>query len=460
MIDNALYVQVSNVEGGVIGFSVVDLDNFGSTLDFEECEMKFGDLPSTNVQIGDQALHCLISFDKRLTCLLFNRATVIEDEYFCELVGYMGVELHSALGIDILLRRFSDAKAGEILRIEIERLPRGTIQKEIVYLFLCADQEVRSRELIHFRRFADVLLLRDGSLHVGLSADMELFSSSKLLRRLCNVFRPEEITDLRRSSVVASIGDTGETLQDSEKPKASQVSGWSPRKRPNKVQLGDFSGEDIVRLRTRLGYSRSEFAHVLGVSENRIKRWETNFIDRPIGYSSTKLDKLMRERRKEKRSVGKWLIKGGKGRQRNAQKVLRFLEGKDEIRIFGSFSRQKKQLVYLAVNPYIDFDHNSLTARSIDNASLDTVHAKLGGVMQVLPRVEATLSLKYIYATSKNLDEVGFVGVGSPVAKNTFNWMQSLITLVGFDKNYDPPDPPSIGSLRDVEIYVKKIFEK
>jgi DNA-binding transcriptional regulator YiaG len=52
-----------------------------------------------------------------------------------------------------------------------------------------------------------------------------------------------------------------------------------------------FRKRDVVRLRTRLGLSREEFAKKLGVSASIVEKWERG-LHKPRGLSLRALDRL------------------------------------------------------------------------------------------------------------------------------------------------------------------------
>ena len=355
--DNRLYRQESNQGNEIVGFEEIDEDFFGIHLTFSDVDEVIGEAEIASVSVGQACLFCFVSIGQKTFAYLFSRNTKL---CFDDCLGKLKELDHQedvGAGIEFLLRTFDDEHAAIYLRHAISTNRNDKFPKFATYIFLSSTDRLTLYQTVDFFRFGEVSVGEDGRIVVTHRTTLGKPDAIAIEKALGKLFPSASITvELSPNNVEIEPSKKSKMRPRTSIAKAKNV---KARKRKNSIHSDQmslygpgFTGSDIATLRRKLGYSRPELAELIGISADRIRRWETKKSTQSIDFNSLKLDHLVEISQERSSKEARWLIRGGKSRARNTKKLLRLFSSNTELLAILEISKSVLATRFVAANPY------------------------------------------------------------------------------------------------------------
>lgn len=354
--DNRLYRQMTDADNIITEFAAVDIGNAVVVIRFEDFLVVRGATVATKVTVGEPCLFCFATFGEPTVAFLFS--DMIEIDFTDCLSFLVSRDLEDEIGIviEFLLRAFSREKTAEFVRATALASSTKYFAKCAAYIFISSSDAMDIRQVVDFFRSGEINVDTEGNVEIQLClSDSRV--STKTMRAELDLLFPNCEVQVDFISVTNQGPEVGETPRDQVKPESNTASSSRYRKRRTDIKYPNIydegmTGADLFSMRAKLGYSRPEFAELLDVSADRIRRWESRKRTKNIRFSSQKLDQLQKLATETQTRDTKWLLKGGKARNRNTKSILRTFNQNAELIIIFELSRSANGTTFVSINPY------------------------------------------------------------------------------------------------------------
>ena len=366
-VDNQLYRQVTDAENTITDFVAVG-DMFEvrhlSLHEFREC---IDGLTSHERCIGENAVFCFCDTTSNSFVVLFDRASEQVLQRTSQLLHQLDHGRYIGAIIDFLRRTSNAKEAGAYLQNAILSADDPKFPKLATYMLLCSYCDFNARELASFYENAEVKIESEGKNKIVCTGELEKDEIPKFVDAIDRMFEQTKVAFIQRSPERPPKPASEPKTRTSAKrsgvdPQPDHVTQSTLRSSPPNHRealskrllpaTSEITGAELRALRERMGHSRRDFADLLGVSADRIRRWETRRrLDR-IGFSSPKLKQLQAFQLNPGRDTPGWDLVSGKSRKIGNNKRLRFLENKTWIQYFVEFSCAQDVFTFAQVNPF------------------------------------------------------------------------------------------------------------